>query len=133
DTEFASDPDYTPPQHGQLDVFPDGAFTYTPDPGFQGTDRFTYRSVAFVDGLGCQPGSRGVLDQRVASEPVEVVLLIGAAQMGCPADLSGDGVVSAQALATLLSNWGACASAPAACPGDLNGDGGVSAVDLAGL
>lgn len=31
------------PTHGQLSSAPDGRFTYTPDPGFFGTDTFTYR------------------------------------------------------------------------------------------
>ena len=32
-----------PPARGTLDVFnPDGSFTYTPDPGMIGVDRFTY-------------------------------------------------------------------------------------------
>ncbi|HEX2749198.1 MAG TPA: Ig-like domain-containing protein, partial [Verrucomicrobiales bacterium] len=35
---------HTPPAHGQLTLQPDGAFTYTPDAGFTGTDRFIYRS-----------------------------------------------------------------------------------------
>lgn len=30
------------PQHGSLDFKPDGSFDYTPDPGFLGTDSFTY-------------------------------------------------------------------------------------------
>jgi hypothetical protein len=29
--------------HGAVDLAPNGAFTYTPDPGFVGSDRFTYR------------------------------------------------------------------------------------------
>jgi VCBS repeat-containing protein len=30
------------PSHGQLALNPDGSFTYTPAPGFEGTDTFTY-------------------------------------------------------------------------------------------
>lgn len=33
----------TGPAHGTGDGGPDGAFTFTPDPGFAGTDSFTYR------------------------------------------------------------------------------------------
>jgi len=29
--------------HGSLAAFADGSFTYTPDPGFTGTDEFVYR------------------------------------------------------------------------------------------
>ncbi|MBN2473527.1 MAG: tandem-95 repeat protein [Pirellulales bacterium] len=32
----------TPPDHGTLQLQPDGSFTYTPDADFSGTDRFTY-------------------------------------------------------------------------------------------
>lgn len=33
----------TPPSYGTVDLNSDGAFTYTPDAGFQGADGFTYR------------------------------------------------------------------------------------------
>ncbi|MBI1249378.1 tandem-95 repeat protein [bacterium] len=33
-------------EHGTLSLASDGSFTYTPQPGFLGTDRFTYRPVA---------------------------------------------------------------------------------------
>jgi hypothetical protein len=36
-----ADPSHLP-LHGQVYLFPDGAFNYTPDPGFTGTDRFGY-------------------------------------------------------------------------------------------
>ena len=38
----------TSPAHGSLSVNPDGSFTYTPTPGWSGTDSFTYR---VTDGL----------------------------------------------------------------------------------
>ena len=41
-----------------------------------------------------------------------------------PADLNGDGVVSAPDLTLLLSNWGGSGL------GDINGDGVVNAADL---
>src|SRR5262249_27537538 len=31
-----------PPQHGRLELSPDGSFDYVPDPGFTGTDVFGY-------------------------------------------------------------------------------------------
>ncbi|TVQ29876.1 MAG: hypothetical protein EA376_14615 [Phycisphaeraceae bacterium] len=133
DTGFHFDPEYIAPQHGHVVVYSDGSFTYTPDPGFQGTDRFNYRSGAFVDGLGCQPGSRGLLDQHVFSDPADVVILVGTAQVNCPADLNGDGVVNAQDLGILLGSWGVCPPAPAPCPGDTNGDGVVNAQDLSAI
>ena len=33
------------PRHGTLQLAPDGTFTYTPDPGFSGTDTFLYEAV----------------------------------------------------------------------------------------
>jgi len=33
------------PAHGLVAVFPDGSFLYLPDPGFTGTDSFTYASA----------------------------------------------------------------------------------------
>jgi large repetitive protein len=33
------------PQHGTLDMNPDGSFTYTPDEDFHGEDSFTYRAT----------------------------------------------------------------------------------------
>lgn len=32
------------PSHGTVDLSPDGSFAYTPEPGFVGTDTFTYRA-----------------------------------------------------------------------------------------
>jgi hypothetical protein len=49
-----------------------------------------------------------------------------ACEPGRPADLNGDGTVSAADLAILLGNWGAATGA-----GDLNGDGQRDAADLA--
>jgi VCBS repeat-containing protein len=33
------------PVHGVLTLNPDGSFTYTPDPGYSGTDTFTYQAT----------------------------------------------------------------------------------------
>ena len=45
----------------------------------------------------------------------------------CPADLTGDGVVGAPDLATMLIAWGACGKA---CASDFDGDGVVGGSDL---
>ncbi len=50
------------PDHGTLQLRPDGSFVYTPDAGFEGTDRFTYRAS----------------DGQAQSDPTEVLLLVGA-------------------------------------------------------
>ncbi|PFG34477.1 hypothetical protein ATL42_2387 [Sanguibacter antarcticus] len=42
----------TAPSHGGLDLAPDGTFTYTPEPDFEGTDTFTY---AASDGTSASP------------------------------------------------------------------------------
>ncbi|WP_127496598.1 Ig-like domain-containing protein [Paenibacillus glycanilyticus] len=34
----------TPPQHGTVDLKPDGTYTYTPDPNFNGEDSFTFKA-----------------------------------------------------------------------------------------
>lgn len=34
-----------PPQHGTMDLRPDGSFTYLPDNGYTGADSFTYRAL----------------------------------------------------------------------------------------
>jgi hypothetical protein len=40
-----------PPARGLLDLKPDGSFSYTPDPGFSGTDSFVYRISDGSDAL----------------------------------------------------------------------------------
>jgi hypothetical protein len=52
-----SDPDAQPlfagnlsePDHGSLSFNPDGSFTYAPEPGYVGTDSFSYRASAGLD------------------------------------------------------------------------------------
>jgi len=64
-----SDPDGDPlsatlesdPTHGSLSLSPDGAFSYTPDPGYAGQDSFTYRA------------GDGELNSDVAEVTLEVV------------------------------------------------------------
>lgn len=50
-----------PAQHGTVALNSDGSFTYTPDPGFSGTDTFTYRA------------SDGTADSNVATVTVTVI------------------------------------------------------------
>jgi hypothetical protein len=52
------------------------------------------------------------------------------AVIDCPADLDGDGVVSAGDLAALISRWG---QTNPSVPADLDGDGVIGAGDLAAL
>jgi hypothetical protein len=50
--------------HGDLSLHTDGSFDYTPSPGFEGTDSFTYQA------------SDGVADSSVATVTIEVVELM---------------------------------------------------------
>jgi hypothetical protein len=64
-----SDPDFDPltalvevdPAHGMVVMNPDGSFTYTPAPGFMGTDTFGYRAF----------------DALVSSNPATVTITVG--------------------------------------------------------
>ena len=53
-------------------------------------------------------------------------------QSVCASDLNGNGVVSGDDLALVLSSWGPCPG-KGSCASDLNGDGVVSGDDLATL
>jgi hypothetical protein len=67
DLLFDQEPEYVAPQNGSLTLFADGSFNYTPDPGFGGTDSFTYRTFTDVGSL--------ILD--VYSDPATVVVDVG--------------------------------------------------------
>ncbi len=51
------------PTSGSLDLFPDGAFTYTPDSGFNGVDNFTYQPND-----GAQTGNTATVTIRVVPQ-----------------------------------------------------------------
>src|SRR6202012_2681785 len=49
-TQIAGDPSHfaagaVQPTNGSVTVNPDGSYTYTPNPGFSGTDRFSYTAT----------------------------------------------------------------------------------------
>ena len=81
DTDFVNDPAYVAPEHGVVVINPDGSFTYTPDPGFTGTDSFTYRTFTTVT-----PTS-----PEVYSDPATVVILVTEGE--CPVDFDGNGLL----------------------------------------
>lgn len=60
-----------PPQHGSLELQPDGSFVYTPEPDFVGTDRFVYAAQ----------------DPWFAQSEAEVVLQVGAPRVGVRLEL----------------------------------------------
>ncbi|KAB1072079.1 VCBS domain-containing protein [Methylobacterium soli] len=82
------------PAHGRLSLGPDGTYTYTPDAGFRGTDRFTYRA------------SDGSLDSNLAS--VTVAVHGGAAPVitsGAHSDLSLTAGASGKVLTPLAARY----------------------------
>lgn len=65
------------PTQGTVSIEPDGSFTYTPPPGFVGTDCFTYRATSeIVSGGG------------VDSEPATVLIRVIESPSCSPADLA---------------------------------------------
>ncbi|HET6398792.1 MAG TPA: Ig-like domain-containing protein, partial [Candidatus Thermoplasmatota archaeon] len=71
---------HEPPRRGSLTLRGDGSFTYTPDAGFRGADRFLYVAT---DGRG------------LASEPAEVLLEVGGDRPPSAAFAFPDGVLLA--------------------------------------
>lgn len=51
DTAYELDPAYVGPSNGSVVINADGSFTYDADPGFVGTDSFTYRSMTTIAGV----------------------------------------------------------------------------------
>jgi VCBS repeat-containing protein len=64
------------PEHGTLSLNPDGSFTYTPDPNFNGTDMFSYRA------------SDGAADSLVAAVTITVVAVEDPFDLVLPAEFS---------------------------------------------
>jgi hypothetical protein len=87
DLAFFASPDHIAPANGSVAVSPDGSFVYTPSPGFEGTDSFTYRLVAQV-GDPTNP----IGDPNVSSAPATVVIRVAPA--ACPADFNSDGLLN---------------------------------------
>jgi hypothetical protein len=110
DLAFLGSPDAIEPANGSVTVFADGSFQYTPDPGFEGTDSFTYRLVAEV-GDPANP----IGDPNLYSVPATVVVRVSA--LDCPADFTGDGLLNFFDFAAFIAAYQA--QDPAA---DFNGD-----------
>lgn len=70
DTDYPLSTEYIAPANGDVVIQADGSFTYTPNPGFTGTDRFSYRTSTTVNST----------NTRVFSDPaiVEILVLDGA-------------------------------------------------------
>ncbi len=69
---------YWAPTNGQVEMNADGAFTYTPDPGFKGFDRFSYRAICDIS-----PNLDGTT--LAFSDPAFVRVYVGINQQGCNA------------------------------------------------
>ncbi|MBO6740529.1 MAG: hypothetical protein JJ916_11785 [Phycisphaerales bacterium] len=80
DTAYILDPGYVAPSNGTVLLNADGSFTYKADPGFSGTDSFTYRSMTTITGVA----------EPVYSSPATVVIQIPDAGCGL-ADFNADG------------------------------------------
>jgi len=91
-----------PPLRGVAFLDPDGAFEYTPDPGFTGTDQFTYQ---VDDGLGAIDSAQVL----IVVEPLEPVVEVQAnddffafegpsLSVAAPGVLANDGVQGADLL-----------------------------------
>ncbi len=109
------------------DSFSEVSFSLTEDPSIMGVPQLL--TAGDVDGDG-DDDLIAVGGQTLRGELGAVSVTQNDLQLPCPADLTGDGVISAVDIAELLSFWGPCAGS---CAADLSGDGMVSAVDLAEL
>ena len=103
------------PAVGQLDLAPDGSFTYDPDPGFVGEVSFQY----VAEWVWGDPD----LGQVVTSDPASVVLRVSPAP--CPADLNADGSLNFFDVSLFLRLF--AAGDPAA---DFNADGSFNFFDV---
>ncbi|MFO0899823.1 MAG: LamG-like jellyroll fold domain-containing protein, partial [Pirellulales bacterium] len=95
------------PQHGQLTFAADGAFTYKPNAGFYGPDKFTYRAV----------------DAYFQSAETEVLIDV----IPVPGDADLDGDVDLADFGVLKRYFGAGTTRE---QGDFNGDGKVDLTDF---
>jgi hypothetical protein len=73
--------------HGELALFGDGSFSYTPTPGFSGVDSFTYSledvpPTCLTDGCG-ETDAELVTDDRAESNVAEVVITVERAHPSC--------------------------------------------------
>ncbi len=105
------------PAHGSLSLGPDGSFTYTPTPGFSGTDAFTYLAT----------DARG----RSSSPATVTVTVPAAPALRAVADFDGSGASDVSVFRPSDGGWYAQGSvalgygAPGdiAVPADYDGDG----------
>jgi VCBS repeat-containing protein len=123
------------PLHGALLLNADGSFTYAPDPGFAGTDAFTYRAVdpygatsgtaavtIRVDAPAEAPGAGGGTSSASASAGSGTQVALGAPPIGVPrvdvasaiGEAEASSVASARADGAPAEDGAASAAQPAA-------------------
>ncbi len=137
----ATDPDFDTNAFNNNGHLVGGWFNANPGPattqGFTGIDdegRLLVAQLAVAEGLSVT-GIATIFWLDVTSGDVhvgvdQVVECLAVAL--CPADLDGDGSVSAADLAVLLGGWGPCEDC-GDCPGEMDGDCMIGASDLANL
>lgn len=119
DTSFGpGDTGYVGPSHGQVSINVDGTFTYTPDDGYIGQDRFTYRARCDItaDANGNNGGTIAY------SAPAWVVVNV---TESCLADVNGDGMLSPTDFTAWISAFN---NQSAGC--DQNNDGDCTPTDF---
>ena len=97
-----------------------GGLYSNPAPDAEGADTVTLRDSSFCNNAPDQIAGASYVDDG------------GNQICGCTGDLTFDGIVDGQDLATLLSLWGVCESdGPLDCLADFDGNGIVNGADLA--
>lgn len=76
----------TLPSHGTLVLNPDGSFTYIPNPGFYGTDSFTYTAVDLF--TGSRTGTVSITVTQIIDAPL-ILAVTGISSNGFVLKLSG--------------------------------------------
>lgn len=114
DTAYVFDAAYIAPSNGSVMLHADGSFQYQADPGFEGSDSFTYRSMTMIPGVG----------QPVYSQPATVVITVSSGACSI-ADLTGDGELDFFDVSTFLVAFNAEDSVA-----DLNSDGEFNFFDV---
>ncbi|GAB5495012.1 MAG: hypothetical protein Phyf2KO_00920 [Phycisphaerales bacterium] len=112
------DTGFVAPSHGQVTINADGTFTYTPDAGYIGQDRFTYRARCDItaDANGNNGGTIAY------SAPAWVVVNV---TESCLADVNGDGMLSPTDFTAWISAFN---NQSAGC--DQNNDGDCTPTDF---
>jgi len=100
----------TQPAHGAASVNGDGSFTYTPAPGFVGTDSFTYQAMnAFVAASPGPAAAKPRLSADTNTATVTITVTPAPVDLGATLTASAPGVVAGNTatLTAVFTNTGA--------------------------